>query len=248
MTRSRPTWRTGPGPAASRTTRLPAFQGLQTLARHADGLDAGREAKPQIEAIVGDRRLLDASDPVPGLAANLTNALRKALAESQNRYDETYGEEQKRLEETESWQRLEPGDRDAIFARLHISKASTGATGSEQEVLESLERISLHGWRTRIAALPHLFAEARAEADKLVEPKIRHVKLESPTLRTAEDVDAWVRKTGGGSPAAGRAGAHRDQVRRTANKRIATVWRIRPPRSRCRQEHRVQDGWTCKLQ
>ena len=132
---------------------------------------------------------------MPGLAANLTNALRTALAESQNRYDETYEEEQKRLEETESWGRIEPKDREEIFARLHISKASTGATGSEQEVLESLGRISLDGWRTRSAALPHLFAEARAQADKLVEPEIRHVKLGSPTLRTAEDVNAWVRKT-----------------------------------------------------
>ena len=176
-------------------TRLPAFQRLQTLARHADGLDAAREAGPQIQAIVQDRRLLAPSDPVPGLAASLTSALRTALAESQNRYDESYGEELGRLEETESWRRIEQTDRDAIFARLRISKASTGATGSEQEVLESLERISLDGWRTRTAALSSLFAQARAEADKLVEPRIRHVKLESPTLRTAEDVDAWVRKT-----------------------------------------------------
>ncbi|MCY3759978.1 MAG: BREX system P-loop protein BrxC [Gemmatimonadetes bacterium] len=176
-------------------TRLLAFQRLQTLARHADSLDAAREAKPQIEAIVADRRLLDPSDPVPGLAGNLTNALRTELAESQKRYDETYGVELKRLEETESWQRIEQKDRGAIFARLRISKATTGATGSEQEVLESLERISLDGWRTRTAALPHLFAQARAEADKLVEPEIRHVKLESRTLRTAEEVDAWVRKT-----------------------------------------------------
>ena len=175
--------------------RLPAFRRLQTLARHAEGLEAGKDAKPQIEAIVADRRLLDASDPVPGLAANLTNALRTELAESQDRYDETYGEEQKRLEEAESWRRIEQADRDAIFARLHISRASAGATGSEQEVLESLERISLDGWRTRIAALPSLFAQARAEADRLVEPKIRHVKLESSALRTAADVDAWVRKT-----------------------------------------------------
>ena len=175
--------------------RLPAFQRLQTLARHAEGLEAATDAKPQIEAIVADRRLLDTSDPVPALAADLTNALRTDLAESQNRYEETYDEELKRLEGTEGWRRIEQTDRDAIFARLHISKASTGATGSEQEVLESLERISLDGWRTGTAALPRRFAEARAEADRLVEPKIRHVRLESPTLRTTEDVNGWVRKT-----------------------------------------------------
>ena len=64
-----------------------------------------------------------------------------------------------------------------------------------EEVLESLERISLDAWRTRTAALPQLFAEARIQADKLVEPKTRHVKLGSATLRTPEEVKAWVAKT-----------------------------------------------------
>ena len=64
-----------------------------------------------------------------------------------------------------------------------------------QEVLESLECISLDAWRTRTAALPQLFAGARIQADKLVEPKTQHVKLGSTTLRTPEDVKAWVTKT-----------------------------------------------------
>ena len=62
-------------------------------------------------------------------------------------------------------------------------------------MLESLERISLDAWRTRTAALPQIFAEARIQADKLVEPKIHHVKLDSATLRTPEEVKAWVTKT-----------------------------------------------------
>ena len=62
-------------------------------------------------------------------------------------------------------------------------------------MLESLERISSEGWRTRTAALPQLFAEARIQADKLVEPKTRHVKLGSATLRTPEEVKTWVAKT-----------------------------------------------------
>ena len=62
-------------------------------------------------------------------------------------------------------------------------------------MLESLERISLDAWRTRAAALPQLFAEARIQADKLIEPKTQHVKLGSATLRTSEEVKAWVTKT-----------------------------------------------------
>ena len=175
--------------------RLPAFTRLQALARHAHGLEAASEVEPQSEAVVSDRRLLDPSDPVPGLASKLTDALRSALAKSQERYDETYEGERRRLEDAESWRRIGPNARDEILVRLRIRKVSKGPTGTEQEVLESLDRISLDGWRTRTAALPQMFADARAEADRLVEPKIRHVKLESATLRTPEDVKAWTETT-----------------------------------------------------
>ena len=47
----------------------------------------------------------------------------------------------------------------------------------------------------RTAALSKQFEEARAEADRLVEPKIRHVKLPSVTLRTPAEVEAWARTT-----------------------------------------------------
>ena len=175
--------------------RLPAFERLRALVRQAQGLDVTREVEPQIEAIVGERRLLDASDPVPGLASKLTDALRGELAESQKRYDETWAGERQRLEEAESWCQIEPEDRERIFPRFHIEQAPKGPTGTEQEVLKSLGRISLDDWRTRTAALSKQFADARAEADRLVEPKIRHVKLSSVTLRTAADVKAWTETT-----------------------------------------------------
>ena len=175
--------------------RLPAFQRLEALARHADGLDAATEVAPQIEAIVADGRLLDASDPVPGLAAKLTDALRSVLVQSQERHGAVHEEERQRLEKSDGWQKIDQETRDEILSRLHIAEVSAGATGTEREVLESLERISLDGWRTRTAALPRLFADARAEADRLVEPTIRHLKLESVTLRTPQDVKAWTRQT-----------------------------------------------------
>ena len=175
--------------------RLPAFQHLQALARHADGLSATEDAASQIEAIIADRRLLETSDPVPSLAAQLTDALRTALTRSQERYDKTYDSEWQR-----TWKTPKAGGRSnrrsatRYSSRLNITKVSKGATGTEQEVLDSLERISLDGWRTRIAALPQLFAEARAEADKIVEPKTRHVKLGNVTLRTPADVKTWIEK------------------------------------------------------
>ena len=175
--------------------RQPAFKRLEDLARHAEDMDAAKDVKPQIKALVADRRLLDETDPVPPLAAKLTDALRTALAQAQKRYDDTYDAELKRLEASESWRQIKPENRKEILRRSGIAKASKGATGSEQEVLASLERIPLEGWRTCTAALPQQFADAQAEADRLIEPKIRHVKLGSATLRTPEDVKSWIEKT-----------------------------------------------------
>ena len=153
------------------------------------------KVEPQIEAVVAGRRLLDASDPVSGLAAKLTDALRTALVASEERHDATYDDERQRLEEFEGWQRIEQEARDEIFSRLHIAKVSAGATGTQMEILESLGRISLDDWRTRTAALPQLFAQAKVEAHRLVEPKIRHMRLGGATLRTPEEVRAWIEKT-----------------------------------------------------
>ena len=175
--------------------RLPPYQRLQSLARYADGLDAAKKIQPQIAAIAANRSLLDATDPVPDLIKALADALRTALAEAEKHYAEVFDEESTRLESAESWQKIEQSDRDRILKGLNIAKATKGATGTEQEVLESLERISLEAWRTRTAALPQFFTEARVQVDKLVEPKTHHVKLGSATLRTPEEVKAWVTKT-----------------------------------------------------
>ena len=175
--------------------RLPAFQRLEALLRHADSLDAAKEVTPQIEAIVAHRRLLDPSDPLPALGRTLVDALRAALVEAESRHHQAYDSERQRLEGTESWRTIEQENRDAILARMRIEKASKGAIGTEQEVLESADRISLDDWRTRTAAFPQWFADARAEADRLVEPQTRRLKLESATLRTPEEVRAWIEKT-----------------------------------------------------
>ena len=175
--------------------RLPAYERLLALAKHATELDAGKAAQPQIDAIKTNRSLLAPTDPVPALARTLADALRSALVQAVADYDRVFEDEQERLAASASWQQIEPVQRDAILAQLHITKATAGATGTEQEVLLCLQDASLDDWRIRTAALPQQFANARSEADKLLEPKTRHVKLSSDTLRTEDDVRAWARKT-----------------------------------------------------
>lgn len=175
--------------------RVSSFKRLQELAHHAGGLDAAKAVAPQIDAIVSGCRLLEPTDPVPALAAQLTDALRIALTESQANYDAVYEEQRQRLNHAENWRKIKPKERERILAQSRIEKASAGSLGAEREVLESLNRISLDGWRTRSAALPQLFADAHTAADRQVEPEICHVRLDGATLRTSADVKSWIEKT-----------------------------------------------------
>ena len=176
--------------------RMPAFQRLQRLAQHAVGLDAANELQPQIDAIVANRQLLDSTDPVPPIAARLTDALRTMLAQAERTSRETYGAELQRLEDCESWRQIEPEKQQHILSELRLdTQGSAGPVGTDSDLLDSLERVSLEDWRTRTAALPQLFANARMAADRLLEPEVQHIRLSSPALRTQEDVRAWVKAT-----------------------------------------------------
>ena len=175
--------------------RLPAYERLIALTKHATDLEMAKNIQPQVEAIHTNRRLLADTDPVPPLARAVADALRTALVEAGSEYARAFRGEGEHLENAASWRTIEQAQRDDILRRLHIEEATVGATGTEQEVLNALDEASLDDWRTRTAALPQLFASARSQADKLVEPETRHVKLASDTLRTADDVRAWTRKT-----------------------------------------------------
>ena len=175
--------------------RFPAYERLRSLTSHAKEMDVASETQPQIEAIAANRSLLADSDPVPDLTRMLADALRTALVEAETGFSTTYDEELKQLESAESWREIEQAERDRILEDLRIEKVTKGATGTEQEVLESLGRISLYDWRTRTAALPQLFADAHIRADKLVEPKTHHFKPRRTTLRTPEDVKDWLGET-----------------------------------------------------
>ncbi len=175
--------------------RLPAYERLIALTKHATDLEMAKNIQPQVEAIRTNRRLLADTDPVPPLARAVADALRTALVEAGSEYARAFRGEGERLENAASWRTIEQAQRGDILRRLHIEEATVGATGTEQEVLNALDEASLDDWRTRTAALPQLFASARSQADKLVEPETRHVKLASGTLKTADDVRAWTRKT-----------------------------------------------------
>ena len=175
--------------------REPAFDLLNQLMKHADTLPFAKGIKPQIDSIIEERRLLDDPDPIPSLIKKVVDGLRAAITAACAEYEKTYSERWEALQGSDSWAKLNETQRQQILAQVGLKKTERGGLGTDNEVLASLDRISLESWSTRTAALSQQFAEARKLADKMLEPKIQHIKLQSEPLRTPEDVKAWVKKT-----------------------------------------------------
>ena len=183
--------------------RLPSFGRLQSLARHAEGLGRrswtrSRRSRRLVGGLRQDRRLLDATDPVPEVARQLGAcryvwrwlSLRKRVTRLAA-YEES---SVTRLEAAGSWKQIQ--------LRVSAKRSSDGCASNGQQVPTARPVPSGRCWRPSTAsplpagrcgtaALPAVAVRrgrAWTAADKLVEPaNIRRLKLASPTLRTADD-------------------------------------------------------------
>ncbi|MCY3595855.1 MAG: hypothetical protein OXG71_00225, partial [Rhodospirillales bacterium] len=177
--------------------RVPAYERARLLAEHAETVAGTADLRSQLDAVVENRGLLQAVDPVPDLARGLADALRGALAEAERQHSEVFRGQSAALEKVASWQALDESERKRLLAERNALALTKGSTGTEQEIIDSLSQVPLDTWRTRTAALPQLFTEARMEADRVAEPNVRHIKLDSGPLRTPDEAKAWLAETEG---------------------------------------------------
>ena len=176
-------------------TRLPRWQALQRLAERAAGLDVVGEVRPEMDAIVESRTLLDDTDYVGPLCQKLERGLREALREAHEQCVAAHQQCMAELEASSEWQRLSEDQRNTIFAANHLAAPPALDIGSEEALLRALDARSLRGWAELAQALPQRFACAREAAAKALEPKAQRVALKRGVLRTPEEVNSWVAET-----------------------------------------------------
>ena len=159
-------------------------------------IGAAMKAQLQSDTITARRSMHQARQPMTDSARALADALQFALAQGHKQCFQTSEAEPEWLSVAESWQVKKQTHTDRILNELYTACVTAGVTRAEQDVKGAVPRIPLDARRTGVAAFPQLFAYARKQADGLVAPKTRHVKLHSSTLRTPEEVNAWVVSTG----------------------------------------------------
>ena len=175
--------------------RCPAWERLQRLAAHATALPVMDEVRPEIQAILESRSLLDDTDYVSPLAKRLEGALREAILDAHKRCEETLSEALRSLETSKDWQKLPAPEREAISRSNRLDPISGLDVADEERLLRALETRSLQGWAELAEGLPTRFAQARADTARALEPKVQNVALRSNILRSEDEVETWLTST-----------------------------------------------------
>ncbi|MDP2990544.1 MAG: BREX system P-loop protein BrxC, partial [Kiritimatiellota bacterium] len=172
--------------------RWPTWEKLQGLLKHAGDLKDAQEARQQAEAIEKQRLLLADPDPIQPLLKSLEDALRNELTTQRKRYSDGLKEKTVALEADASWQQLAEDERSDIRGQCVIADVPKLGLGTHQELVLALEQHPLAVWRDRIDALSGRFDRARELAAKSLEPQTQTLDIPRRTLKTAEEIDAWV--------------------------------------------------------
>jgi hypothetical protein len=175
--------------------RKPAWDTLCTLLRYADAVPGADELRKQANAVKSERRLLDASDPVPDIRKAAVDELRSAVTKAYGTYEQVYNKEMNVLTTSNNWKNLKADQRKRLLADEDIDELPALSVSSENDLIRSLEQTALSAWKTKTDALPQQFVRAAIAAAKLVEPKTQRIHLTSGTLKTEQDIKEWLSNT-----------------------------------------------------
>lgn len=174
--------------------RLPSWNTLKRLLAQVNGLSGADVLVVQVTHIEQQRQLLEAPDLITPLVASLTQLLREELNCLHTDYQARHQKGMTRLDADSNWQQLEPEQRNSLLAtqKLKLADAPKVQLANTEEVLITLDRLSLSSFTDRVAAIDSRFDAVLVSAAELMEPKAQFVKLPSRTIKTDEDIEAWL--------------------------------------------------------
>ena len=174
--------------------RWPNWSVLKRLMAHASELQDAEVILAQVKTIEQQRQLLEEPDLVGPLIANLTQLLRDELNKLDGEYASRHAEGLKRLADDSNWQQLEPEQRYQLMSAqfLHESARPKVEVQSTSDVLTTLDNCALSMFADRVAAMPVRFDNVASGAAELCEPQAQFIQVPRRTLKTDEEIDAWV--------------------------------------------------------
>ncbi len=174
--------------------RWPEWEKLKRLIGHADGITDAEVISVQVKHIEKQRLLLEEPDPIAPLIANITQLLRTALNKLDADYRARHDEGMERLHNDSNWARLEPEQRNMLLSEQKLTEAERPNVNvrSTEDILKTLESLPIAMFSDRVAAMPGRFEQVMMGAAELMEPEAQFVRIPCRTLKTEEEIEAWL--------------------------------------------------------
>jgi hypothetical protein len=174
--------------------RWDSWLNLEELLRYADDIKESQATSQQAKAIEDHRLLLAEPDLIIPLIKPLEDALRKEIMHYDQRYISEFTHQTQLLENDSSWQELPKDIRSDIREKFGIIPMEEISAGTREELIRELNQHPIQSWNDRIDALAGRFARVREMAAKELEPKTQIVNIPRRTIRTKEDIEAWLQE------------------------------------------------------
>lgn len=182
--------------AASRLAadRLPKWQRIERLARHAAALDEAKPLLEEMESLCSGRLLLDDSDPASALQKALADTLRTTVRRRLNDHRAAFNEATETLGSSDVWARIDASEQTTIRRRVGLAASDTPDVSTDEALADRLDRVPLDAMQAEIDAVPGRVAQAIERAAKSLQPEVQPVSLERATLRDKAEVDNWIER------------------------------------------------------
>jgi hypothetical protein len=174
--------------------RLPVWEQLKSIAKHATGLANYAALQTEMLAIESQRSLLAEPDPVRPLVDQTVALLRQELNAKLTEFKRTYEAQSNQLSNDAEWQKLTETNRIELFEKHDLKSLNAIDLGTPEQLQNALAACDLGHWTAKTQALPNRFEQARQAAVELLKPNVVHVQLPRRTLTSAAELDVWMKE------------------------------------------------------
>lgn len=172
--------------------RLPVWQRLNELLRHAKALGPYAALKAEVDAIEAQRSLLAEPDPVRPLLDKTADLLRQALNSKLEAFAQVFQQQQALLQADADWNKLSEAQRIELSKNHHLFAQSEPTLGTPEQLQDALDECDLDHWVSKTQALPSRFEAARHAAVQLLKPNVTRVDIPRRTLNDEAELKAWL--------------------------------------------------------
>jgi hypothetical protein len=172
--------------------RLPSWEVVEHLLRHAGDLPAIKPHLDQIEAIRTHRLLLEPTDSVAPIRVAIAGLLREAVNIAHTDHAAAYELAIEALAANGIWKKIDSTQQGGILNAVGLVAPVQPDVSSDEALGRYLDSRPLRVTLAERDAIPGRVQQAIERAAKLLEPKVQTVTLERSTLRSEEEVDAWL--------------------------------------------------------